>query len=87
MITSFKEARRLVKDDPVASDLHIIVYANLAELAAAMYIGADLNVPNIWFYLTIGVLLTRLKSGESSAPEVSQATPVQAPLLPRPSLL
>jgi len=66
MVINFREGRRFKTEDPVASDLHTLIFANLAALGASIYIGADLNLPIIWFYLVMGVLLTRLKAADSS---------------------
>jgi O-antigen ligase len=58
-----RRARRLSEHEPVLSDLHTFVCANLVSLVAANYAGNDLNSPITWFYLGFGVLLGRFATG------------------------
>ena len=81
-IMSFKKARRLGGGDPVLSDVHAFVFANLAGLPVAIYLGNDLNNSMIWFFLVLGVRLTRLKANESTAGESPSPKPIEMPFLP-----
>jgi O-antigen ligase len=75
------QAWRLGDTDPLPRDFHVFVCANLLGLVASIYIGADLNVPVIWFYLALGVLLTRLGLPKQTVPQ-----PEPRPVQPRISL-
>ena len=51
---------RTLQQDPVQSDLHSFIFANLLSLSVLIYVGTDLNGFQIWFYIALGVLVTRL---------------------------
>jgi len=83
LFMNFRRAQDLREADPIAGDLHNFVFANLVGLIAAIYLGTDLNNPVIWFHLTLGVLLSRLKKEESVGLEITQSNPAPSPLFPR----
>jgi O-antigen ligase len=55
--------------DPVLAEMHQFVIVNLISLVIAIFIGTDLNGPIIWFYLTLGLLFTRIGRTELQAEE------------------
>ncbi len=79
-----RQALRYRGTDEFKSDLHSFTAANLLSLAPAIYIGSDLNQPIIWFYLGIGVVLSRLHVKSQSQPAISGAAarPAIAPNRP-----
>jgi hypothetical protein len=60
-----RQTMREVRRDPVQSDLHCVVFASLLTMPLAIYIAADLNNLSIWFYVTLGLILFKLKSPRS----------------------
>ena len=75
IIIHWRQAVRERDQDPVQSDLHTFVLANLVGLPIAIYIGADLNLPQIWFYIGLGFLINKLKQGEAPTAELSEPEP------------
>lgn len=57
-------SRHLRRRDPFASDLHLLVFTYLMSFTVAIYFGSDLNDPIVWFFLSLGVLASRLVSPE-----------------------
>jgi hypothetical protein len=84
----FLNAKRSVQfgnSDPIVSDLHGFVFANLTVLTIAIYTGADLNSPSIWFYMTFGALVTRTKASVVEAIKMPESQEMELPLSPRPT--
>jgi len=77
----FKAARDDV-EDPIQTDAHIFVCANLAALLPTIYIGIDLNTPIIWFFIAMGAFLMRTKPAEPKA-AVEEAEEAPMPLIRR----
>jgi O-antigen ligase len=80
-LSNFRQAQRLLRIDPIKSEMHSLVLANLGALTAAIYIGIDLNAPMLWLYLILGVFLTRL--GKENPAVVEDAISAPAHLEPR----
>jgi O-antigen ligase len=82
-------AKRIVRfrtSDPVVSDLHCFVFANLVAMIAGLYVGSDFNNPILWTYITIGDLVAGVKKaeGETASVLAEQEGPLE--LTPRPVL-
>ena len=60
IVSHARGALRTLRQDPVQGDLHGFVFANLSSLVILIYVGTDLNGFLIWFYVALGVLVTRL---------------------------
>ena len=58
--------------DEQMNELHCFTFANLVALIIAIFIGADLNQPMIWFYLTFGVLVARINEWETKTTVASE---------------
>ena len=69
IFSSFKRSQSLLTTDPVLSDLHSVIFANLIGIVPSIYIGTDLNGPTIWLYLALGILLTRSARREATSLE------------------
>ncbi|MGB9603542.1 MAG: hypothetical protein ACPMAG_12200, partial [Limisphaerales bacterium] len=61
---SFELSEKLKDIDPELSDLHIWAGANLIGLSLAIYVGADLNAPIIWFFISLVVYFKRMAEKE-----------------------
>ena len=63
----FVNARRafaLHSADPLLSEAHAFVCANLLAYAAAMFFGSDVNDPLMWFFLALGLFVRQLSVRE-----------------------
>ncbi len=63
----FNFAEKLKNTDRELSDLYVWAGSNLIGFVLAIYVGADLNAPIIWFYIVMTVYLKRLAEVESTA--------------------
>lgn len=54
------QAFRTQASNPLGSELHVLVAANLLSLIPAIYIGMDLNHFLLWYYMGTGFILLRL---------------------------
>lgn len=61
---TFKCAEKFKDKDKELSEFHIWVGSNLVGLTLAIYVGADLNAPIIWLYITMAVYLKRMAEAE-----------------------
>jgi len=86
IVFNAKRTARFRASDPVVSDLHCFVFANLVALLVALYVGADLNSPIIWFYITLGDLAAGVKKAEGAAIEIQQGQEAEPDLIPRPAV-
>jgi O-antigen ligase len=78
----FVNARRcwvLQKADPVVSEAHCLVCANLLASVASIFFGTDTNDPSIWFLFALGLFVRQLRR-----PEAKKA--VSAPAYVEPAL-
>ena len=78
----FKFSEKLKYVDEELSELYVWAGSNLIGLILAIYVGADLNAPIIWFYIAMTVYLKRLAEVESTAvmPEPIMSTqPIPQP--------
>jgi len=78
----FVNARRcwvLQKADPVVSEAHCLVCANLLASVASIFFGTDTNDPSIWFLFALGLFVRQLRR-----PEAKKA--VSAPVYVEPAL-
>ena len=64
---NFRHSRRMRLVDPQISDLHLLVFAYVSSYTVAIYFGTDLNDPMVWFWSAFGLLVSRIKTGETSA--------------------
>ena len=64
---NFRHSRRMRLVDPQISDLHLLVFAYVSSYTVAIYFGTDLNDPMVWFWPAFGLLVSRIKTGETSA--------------------
>jgi len=69
-------SRKFAENDPLISDLHTFIGANLAGLAPSIYVGNDLNNSMLWLLLGLGVLLARMKD---KSPMVAPQTAAEPP--------
>lgn len=66
-IWNFRLSRRLRQIDPLASDLHLLVFAYVLSYSVAIYFGTDLNDPMVWFAFVLGLLMHRIRASEAPA--------------------
>jgi hypothetical protein len=81
-----RQARQAVKYrnvDSLRSELHTFLWMNLVCVALHIYIGIDLNAPELWLYIGLCVLLQKLKPSVS-AKEASSVHSVPRPTSPQP---
>jgi O-antigen ligase len=85
VVVNARETFRLRNKDPVMSELHAYVCANLVGIVLWIYFGCDLNNSQVWFYLGLGLVLSRLPAPEAAvalapqpAPEPELAAPLPA---------
>ncbi|MDB6026130.1 MAG: hypothetical protein JWM68_2353 [Verrucomicrobiales bacterium] len=67
MFDNMRCSRRYEKSDPLMSDLHCLILANLVAFTLTIYIGTDVNVPLLWCFLGFGLLLQRIRKKEARA--------------------
>jgi hypothetical protein len=82
--SSARLAFQLSPSDPERSELHCLVFAQLAAFVPAIYIGVDLNSPTVWFYLFLSILVERLKAREVA--DDAAPAPSAALIAPRPAV-
>lgn len=83
VVFSAKKSAQFRNRDPVTRDLHGFVFANLTALTIAIYTGADLNSPSIWFYMTLGALVAQAKKPEVAVIEIPESQEAVLQLSPR----
>lgn len=83
VILNWKQAMLYRTSDPVISDLHCFVFANLAALTIGIYTGADLNNTFNWFFLILGVVVAGIKRAEATTIEGSRVQAAELALAPR----
>ena len=59
------QSARLHLIDPVQRDLHCFAFVNLLCFVIHIFVGADLNHYLIWFYIALGVLISKLEATKS----------------------
>jgi O-antigen ligase len=79
----FKFSEKLKYVDGEPSDLYVWAGSNLIGLILAIYVGADLNAPIIWFYIAMTVYLKRLTEAEAPVPVPVTTMPAQP--IPQPA--
>lgn len=77
-VWNFRHSRRLRREDPFASDMHLLTLAYLAGYLIAIQFGSDLNDPMIWAVFGLGVLTRRLHLA---------GHPAEVPEVPAPACL
>lgn len=83
-LLNFRHSRRVRYSDPLASDLHLLVFAYAVSYSVAIYFGTDLNDPMIWLGFGLGLLMSRVRAKETAAairtsvPLLSAAQPAPA---------
>jgi len=65
----FKFSEKLKYVDEELSEFCVWTGANLIGLVLAIYIGADLNAPIIWFYTAMAIYLIKLAQVEAPLPQ------------------
>ncbi|MFM8471587.1 MAG: O-antigen ligase family protein [Limisphaerales bacterium] len=75
-LRNFQLCRRMNRSDPFASDLHLLVFAYVVSYCVAIYFGTDLNDPMVWFWLGLGMLMSRVPA--STAKDVVPAIPFRS---------
>ncbi len=76
LVVQMKQALKWRNQDPFRSELHVFIWMNLICLALHIYIGIDLNTPQLWFFLGLGALLQNLsKQSMQSQADVLRSPP------------
>lgn len=86
IVFNAKRTVRFRVSDPVVSDLHCFVFAYLVAMGVAIFVGADLNSPVIWFYLALGDLVAEFKKGEAVTAGALGEQETELTLMPRPAV-
>jgi O-antigen ligase len=80
-----RRALSLSELDPVLSEVHAFVCANLLADAASFFVGSDMNEPTLWFFLSLGIFASQLRRLEARKPAAAPVfvRPVLAPQFAR----
>ena len=84
IVFNAKRAVRFRAIDPVTSDLHSFIFANLVAIVVLIYTGADLNATIVWFYLVLGDLVAEAKKPNAEPAMVIEAQEIEPRLIARP---
>jgi O-antigen ligase len=80
IFSNARRAQALNRTDPVLAEVHCFIAANLLAAIGAIFIGADINDPTLWFYFALGLFARQLPRLESkkAAPAPSFVQPALA---------
>lgn len=75
-----RESIRWREAEPVLSELNSFLFTMLSALTVSIYFGTDVNGPEIWFYLSLGFVISSLTPAQAGARNEQSRQRLPAPV-------